>query len=204
MTKLLSLDLAYSGDTGWVVWDDELPYPVRDYGSFHPKGKTDYQKVLSLYQALSEMIYMWRNVGEVKVDYVTYEQTDWHRQLLTSTRRPVKDFEIEYKKERLNQWSLGMAHAVMTMAATTNIPEKLLIPIGAMEAKHEFGSATKKGVAELLANEYPNNLRFYNEREKDFLYDIVNKCDIEDHVSDAMAIASVVAKRIRQNELSKS
>lgn len=198
MTKLLSFDLAYSGDTGWVVWDDEKEYPVVASGAIKPKGKTDYKKVRSLYMILFDMIYQWRNTTSSIVDFICYEQTDWHR----SINDKSKNANVEFAKERRAQWSLGMANAIMLVAASMNVPEDALIPVGAMEAKREFGSITKKGVAELLANEYPQYLRF-DAGKDDYLWDLDKNEAVPDHVSDAMAIASVVAKRIRQNELGR-
>lgn len=197
MTRILSFDLAYSGDTGWVVWDDEKDYPVIASGTIKPKGKTDYKKVRSLYMILSDMIYQWRNTTTPTVDAVCYEQTDWHRNI------GGENSKVEYAKERRAQWSLGMANAIMLVAASMNIPEEICIPIGAMEAKREFGSATKKGVAELLANEYPTHLRFEPVKD-DYLWNLDKFEAVPNHISDAMAIASVVAKRIRQNEFSKA
>lgn len=200
MTRILAFDLAYSGDTGWVVWDDEKDYPVIASGTIKPKGKTDYKKVRSLYMILSDMIYQWRNTTSPTVDAVTYEQTDWHRNI------GGENSKVEYAKERRAQWSLGMANAIILVAMSMNIPEEICIPIGAMEAKREFGAkkGLKKAVAELLSQEFPNNLGFNRESEKDWLIDLSTGNSIPDHVSDAMAIASVVAKRIRLNGLSKA
>jgi hypothetical protein len=92
-------------------------------------------------------------------------------------------------------------NAIMISAIrnTTGFPIENVLKIGANEAKREFGSMTKKGVAELIAAEYPRFRLF--EHKTGFLFDEVLEQKVEADVSDAICIAIVASRRIRRDEL---
>jgi len=183
--RLLALDLALDGYTGWTVWDSELDNPVVEYGQLRPsvpsnlKGQVKVQHLVSnLYCKLSELLLRFPDV------LVVYEYTDWHRGLEKGD---------DYAIERMAQRNLGRAEAVLILAAAGL--ERELYPIGAVEAKREFGAMKKSSVARLLADEYH---RFVFESEGDkkwWLRDTQLNQKLASHISDSMAIAKVVGRR---------
>ena len=201
MTKILALDLAYSGPSGVCVWDGE-PIEVSTFDC-RSKVKASLEKDWEVSTCLAS------NIANLVIDHtpdwVAYEYTDWHRAL--SARN--KNWKIQYKIERQAQWSLGMANAIIIMAlATIQYPRERVLKIGANEAKREFGvtasnseSATlKEEVAKLIAQQYPDKFAYYNHKNG-FLKSIGTDESLPSDVSDAIMIAQVAHGRIMQSEL---
>jgi hypothetical protein len=225
--KILAIDLAWSGKTGWVLWgrsygrgemaaveeDGTLaPYsesksrvalgpfaeatsPVYDYGEFQINKKSVRDRVFGIYNQIRQLIIEHEsNSGLV----IAYEQTDWHQSL------SGRDYKKKYAQERRVQRCLGRAEAALLLA--TGPDHQFLFgtvepyAIGAREAKQEFGAMRKDAVARLLAGEYPNKFEFRDDLGKDaFLWDLKLQQPISHHISDAMVIASVVWRRL-ENE----
>ena len=87
--------------------------------------------------------------------------------------------------------------------------------IGAREAKNEFGAMRKDAIARLLAAEYPNRLQIVECQKQDFpdhlrygsdrdgwiaMKDLSKDSYVANHVSDAIAIASVVNRRLTREK----
>jgi len=198
MLPILAFDLSWSGPTGWVLYDDDaLPVhrPLVKYGEFEP-GRTNTDIVLfeCILDAINECVLPGKSVIAVA------EITDWHRNL---KGLKGKQFDIQYKIERQAQFTLGSAKASFNLACNISPVVVRAVLIGANEAKREFGAMRKDACASLLVEEYPGRFERHDKKNS-FLYDKLFKCDISDHISDAMVIASVVAKREHQASLIKA
>ncbi len=195
--RILAIDLAYSGLTGWAVKDDSVIVPGQftAYGQFSiGKGDIVY-KITSLGERLSRLLYNDGRDSKWEPTIVAFEITDWHRTLRGSSDK------VGYSIERKAQRCLGRAEAAMILASTQFMDGNggyitKLIPIGANEAKREFlggSGGSKIACARALSQEYP---RFEFRDNKSYpLYDLSLKKKISNNVSDAFVIADVVAKR---------
>jgi hypothetical protein len=201
--RILAIDLAWSGPSGWVFWDLEGTDPVLEYGEFQVQSKKagiehDQEITWFLYQEL------WTLIGHLEIIYlqqpgvIAYEYTDWHRSL-----KKGKEGQ-EYAIERRAQRTLGMAVAVISMVVfsinryhTPSTQE--LMPLGANEARREFGATRKDSAAHLFAEEYP---RFeFMEHETGFLFDKQLERMVSNHVSDAFVLAAVAARRLKAAQM---
>lgn len=191
--RLAAFDLSWDGPTGWVLWDDILSCPVEAYGTFSTKGKSTVQdKVREIFTKTYAVV-----SSLIPLNYIVYEQTDWH-QNLNNLRPGSKKFNTKYAQERMVQRCLGRAEATFILSLLpTGLP---VISIGAMEAKREFGASRKDAAARLIAEEYP---RFeFRDWKRGWLIDTSDGAKLEDHISDAIVIASVMSKRLHlENKL---
>jgi len=205
MTKILAIDLAYSGDTGWCLWVNGQPKLV---GTFNCKTSipASIERDIGVLACLRDCLMSL--VASIHPDYIAYEYTDWHRNLLIKGR-PIRNFGVQYKIERQAQWSLGMSNAVILLTLNSlNFPIEKVLKIGANEAKHEFGvnafsaesASLKEETAKYIAQEFPQRFSYYK-HDTGYLRDNITDENLSDDISDAIMIARVADGRIRQNEL---
>ncbi len=220
--NILAIDLAWSGKTGWVLWGEGLKKntplamnaegkyipldqsksedlagflghnisPIIAYGEFQVHKKAVEDRVAGIYEKVFDLIHKLNDTPFT----LAYERTDWHQALEGA------NYKQKYAQERRVQRCLGRAEACLLLAAVHSGVDTYAI--GAREAKQEFGAMRKDAVAQLLANEYPTQLEFrYDVGKNASLWDLQEQRCISHHVSDAMAIASVVSRRLRVTEL---
>lgn len=195
--RVLAFDLAWTGKTGWAIWDDgtgiqtlaEIPlYPFVSYGEFAPKGKAIDEIAVSLHNLISKVAQKLPPNNVIAI-----EKTDWHRNLHGISGRKLAE---QYAIERQAQRCLGRAESVAAMAIQPGTWGSItkIVFIGANEAKREFGATKKGAVARLIAEEYPDRFRHQNKKTS-FLFDIGLNHDVSHNESDAMMIAQVTARR---------
>lgn len=178
--KILGFDLAWSGTTGWAIYDGETEI-FTDYGDFTPA------KVSGL-QGPQETRQMAKNLGRCidevlryvngAVDLVVFEKKDWN------------DPKQIRAQKRLYQ-------AELTLILQTDIYD--IMEIGANEAKKEFGAKDKREAARVLAYQWPEQFTF----QKHKIGWLVDKFghELSGDVSDAMVVAYVAYRKSRLNRL---
>lgn len=196
--RLLAVDLAWSGPSGWVDWNSDFDDPVLAYGEFRVSSKAsgiehDQEVAWLLYERLTGFLQK-ACLPEYRIYGIVYEYTDWHRSLNFSNKKEaLKDYAIERRAQK----TLGMAVAILAIAATQF--GHSLIPLGANEARKEFGATRKDAAARLFAEEYPRFV--FEEHKTGFLRDTELDQLVSDHVSDAFVLAAVADRRLRRDEL---
>ncbi len=227
--KILAIDLAWSGKTGWVLWGEEVKagstMAFEKDGNLLPTKETA-SKVYGFLEHGIGPIYDYgefqpkrKSTKKTRVRIKIGEIYDNICQLVlqfesnsglmiayeqTDWHQPLsgKDYKQKYAQERRVQRCLGRAEATLLLAAMAKRIEAYAI--GATEAKREFGAMRKDAVARLLANEYPDRLEFREDLGKDaFLWDLEKQQLISHHISDAMVVASVVSRRLHAEEQAK-
>ena len=200
MTRLLLLDLVWTGYSGWVVWNTEPEDPIEAYGQFKPKfADSDHypEREAAVAVALKEKLVDL--ILEVGPDYIGYERTDWQRDLRNSRK-----FNADYAIERQAQRTLYSAQTTLFLALD-EIDYFIKDPadghyrvfdFGAADAKHEFGVGNKKAAAEALCQLFPERFEFLSQEKHMFMLDKTTGKKLPHHVSDAMMIGYVMSKRL--------
>lgn len=192
--RLLAIDLAWSGPSGWVLVNFDLEDPILDYDEIciscnSKKGiERDQTTTILLYKEIRSLL----NRQRAFYEKIVFEYTDWHRSI--SGKNAKKEYAIERRAQR----TLGMAVSVITLAAWYFLKESYLMPLGANEARREFGATRKDSAAHLWTEQYP---RFeFREHKTGFLFDRKLKQNVSDHISDAFVLAAVADNRLRLEE----
>ncbi len=188
--KILAIDLAWIGDTGWVLWNWERGWllehgtiTIRDVPLKERKDKA--YRDLNIARQLNHQLHRLIFPG-LGLDLIIYEYSDWQRNLGASS-----EWKKEYAIERKAQRTLGMAEATFLLAYRTATMDREvpLLALGAREAKHSFGAIRKKACAELLAQEYPDQFRFERQAKNGWLW--YGEELLASHISDAIVLAKV-------------
>lgn len=192
--RILALDLAWVGPSGWVVWDTEASFPIEDYGQIQPRDiETDHYPLREHTIATSLRNLLSGLIVRHEPDYIAYERSDWYQDL-----RKASNYAVAYARERTNQRTLYSSQTVLMLAIAeagwdiTNVYD-----LGVSEARKEFGVGNKKAAAERISDEFPR-FEFRREAKKKLLRDTETGKLLDDHISDAIVIASVQAARLRR------
>jgi hypothetical protein len=200
---ILAIDLAWTGKSGWVLWDPSLSDPIANYGEFaikQPKSSKDSPKttrdlfiINQIIDFIEGMVNLWHP------DWLVYEFSDWHRSFNPSKRH--EQIKKEFAIERHAQRTLGQSEAtLLTTLIFVGYDQGRIMGLGANEAKNAFGAKKKKAAAELFATDF-HRFIFHNDRDDNFLTDTLLNIDISDHISDSFILAKVAADRINFQEL---
>jgi Holliday junction resolvasome RuvABC endonuclease subunit len=211
MTRLLAIDLAWDGPSGWVLWSGNALDPVDRYGEFavtvSSKIKGAQKAMESAFQIFQTVSYLIENT---QVDAVVYEFTDWHQNL-----QGKENWKKIYAQERVVQAALSRAETALLLACKMNNTPP--VSIGARECKQEFvgsGRLDKENVAwtfkDTYNQEYRTRFELVQNMEVDaqaeagkdcYLSDMAENKYISHHISDAFVIAYVVARRLHKEAL---
>lgn len=212
--KLLAVDLAWDGPSGWVLWESGYADPIRAYGEFKPKvssKETGANRDLALCEGIFHAVDGL--IRSHKPETLAYEYTDWHQKLSGK-----QNWNQIYARERNVQNALGMAKASLLLAITNTRIEYIClgddwgvkpVAIGARECKQEFvGSSvlSKENVAwtfkDTYNQEFVERFTHVEDSKKDvYIYDGPKDKPISHHISDAFVIAYVIARREHQRKL---
>jgi hypothetical protein len=205
--KILAIDLAWTGPSGWVLWDGARlhskgwPDPIIKYGEFKvtPKrGLTGAGRRTDIGRQIQTAV---RAVlRENPADLLVYEETDWHQGLSGQ-----RDWKQKYAQERQVQRSLAAAEMALLLAtAEMSVPAASL---GASEAAKEYGVVSRKVqkkemTAMLLANSLGYRLAF-EKHKTGYVLDKLDGSKLSHHITDAMMLAEVMYNRIRVEEMTR-
>jgi hypothetical protein len=201
--RILAIDLAWDGPSGWVLWNHGSFDPIDRYGEFGvsvsstlkgAKKKTEH--VFQVFQTVSFLI-----ENTLYPDVVCYEYTDWHQNL-----QGKDNWKKVYAQERNVQAALSKAEAALLLAC--KLKGVTAVDIGARECKQEFvgsGVLSKENVAWTFKDTYNQEFRdrfsLVQGDKAGFLQDDYSDKLVSHHISDAFVIAYVVARRLHQEKL---
>jgi len=184
--RLLGLDLAWTGTTGWVVWEDDRPIAWGDFKP--PYKKLPHAQRIAFYSHKLHLATL-NLIRDHQPDFLVYEKTDWHR-------GPGR---VNQAIERRNRAALARAETIVILTADQEGVS--VMPLGANEAKAEFGAKRKDAIARLIVEEYPCLFEFSTDGDSCYLVYRETGERLSHHISDAMALVKVAAARLRQEAL---
>jgi len=170
--KTLGFDLAWSGTTGWAVYDDAKG-KFTHWGDFTPtrvsgpkSARKTRRQAKNLHRCLEEVFRLANNVV-----LVGYEAKDWN------DPKQIKSQKRLYQAE-------------MVLIQMTDIYD--ILEIGANEAKRKFEAKDKQEAARLIAIQWPEEFTF----QKPGTGWLMDKWGhpLSHDVSDAMVIAYVASR----------
>lgn len=171
--KTLAFDLAWSGPTGWAVYDDKTA-KFADWGDFTPakvSGPQGPKKTRQMARNLRRCIQEVLRYVNGQVDLVAYEAKDWN------DPKQIKSQKRLYQAE-------------LVLIQQTEIYD--IIEIGANEAKAEFGAKDKREAAQLLAYQWPEFA--FRKHKTGWLID-EHGHKLSADISDAMVVAYVASQK---------
>lgn len=167
---ILAFDLAWTGPTGWALWDDEVGVHLLNSGTFKPPKSGNIQATtISLYGLVAGVI------AAHKPDLVAYEYPDW------SAGRD------NYEREIIARPALARAETVLFLAARHTDVMRL----GANQVKAGIGAKSKADVGYWLAQTFQNFMTL----DGGTVY--VQGKALTDHEVDACAVAFVVSNDLQ-------
>lgn len=184
MKTVLAIDLAWTGPSGWVQWNEwNSSSPLVCLGEFQPIQK-DVSKIADEHYGrwLSVLDLLFYAGTKMPASFdVVYEYSDWSQ--------PVGQ---QYGREKTVQHALGAAEAVFCLACIHKgvTPHRL----GVTEARHDFGAKNKDEVRTLLTLEYQGIFELDKTRGGWLVY-VPGSAKISKHVADAIVLAKVFARR---------
>ena len=193
MNHVLAVDLAWTGVSGWCLWNEEDSHnPLLTWGEFSPKGGRNIGEtadiLYTLFRHLLDEIY--QSYGEVAI---VYEGTDWFQPLPSWHD---DDDRQRYARERVAQKSLGQAEAILCLACLhshMSPPARL----GVAEARRKFGAKNKEDVVRVLLMEYP---QIFTKPGRGWLRHKSSQLLLSEHVTDAIVLAKVHAREMAFQE----
>lgn len=209
--RLLAIDLAWDGPSGYVYWKTDSLDPVGHYGEIVTKVPNKLKGAERIMEMVGQIYDKTLNLMGQNLDIVTYEVTDWHQSL-----GGKKNWKQVYAQERVVQAALARAEAALVLACRQAGIHP--ISIGARECKQEFvgsGVLSKENVAWTFMNTYNQEFRtrfeLVQNMEADaqaeaggcYLHDNFTNQYVSHHISDAFVIAYVVSRREHQRKLVK-
>ena len=193
MSKILAVDLAEKGPSGWVVWDTEAEPPLLDYGQYQPTAKPPGLVAHQLYEHFKALTLDLLAIHDYDL-VIVYEITDWFQKLDNDDPK----FHIKYKRERQTQASLGRAESAFCLAVI-HAYSKVPLRVGVNRVRKELGARTKDDVIAYLALAFD-----WLDICKDslLLRKLQNTWEpLSHHIADAMALGLVQSNWLRLNHL---
>ena len=194
MNHVLAVDLAWTGVSGWCLWNEEDSHnPLLTWGEFSPKGGRNIGEtadiLYTLFRHLLDEIY--QSYGEVAI---VYEGTDWFQPL---PGWHDDDDRQRYARERVAQKSLGQAEAIFCFACYHSRMTPQPTRLGVAEARRKFGAKDKEDVVRVLLMEYP---QIFAKPGRGWLRHKSSQLLLSDHIADAIVLAKVHARETALQE----
>ena len=194
MNYVLAVDLAWSGVSGWCLWNEEDAYnPLLTWGEFSPKGGRNVGETADMLYVFFGHLFdeIYQSYGNLAI---VYETTDWFQPL---PGWHDDDDRQRYARERVAQRSLGQAEAIFCLAYHHSHMTPPPTRLGVAEARRKFGAKDKTDVLRVLLMEYP---QIFTKPERGWLRHIPTGMLISDHVTDAIVLAKVYAREMALQE----